>query len=204
MQKIIILIGCCCFTLFSWSQTNITKAEYFFNTDPGFGNGINIPITPAADLSNINFPANLAPLSLGLNSLFIRSRDANGKWSVTNRFLFVKTSAFSSTNINKAEYFIDVDPGFGNGTNVPVTPSTDIANTAFNVNLTGVSEGLHSLYIRSRNEDGRWGVSNRFLFVRSFSAVQNVTLAEYFFDNDPGFGNATPITLTPGSDLPRR
>ncbi len=203
MQKIIAIIVCCCWGAVSWAQPNINRVEYFFNTDPGFGNATNVPILASNNIDT-GFVANIANLPLGLNSMYIRSRDANGKWSVTNRFLFVRLSpVVTAPNINKAEYFIDTDPGFGNGTNVPVAASPDIANIVVGVNLTGLSEGLHSLYVRSRDALGNWSVTNRFLFVRSSIpvAAPNITRAEYFFDTDPGFGNAIPIPVTPGPDL---
>ncbi|HSN59423.1 MAG TPA: hypothetical protein VLR49_00705, partial [Ferruginibacter sp.] len=101
MKKIIIIITCLCFVDVIKAQPNINRAEYFFNTDPGFGNGITIPITPAPNLNDINFNANISGLSQGLNSLFIRSRDANGIWSITNRFLFVRGNVVAEPNINR-------------------------------------------------------------------------------------------------------
>jgi hypothetical protein len=204
MQKIMLIMACWCIGAGLLAQPNITRVEYFFDTDPGFGAATAVTITPGPNLVDIGFTPSIASLSEGLHSLYIRSRDANGKWSVTNRFLFVKlSSSASAPNINKAEYFIDSDPGFGSGTNIPLSAAPDLADQAFSVNLTGLSEGLHSLFIRTRDVNGKWSVTNRFLFVRASPtlATPNITRVEYFWDLDPGFGNAINVPVTPGSDL---
>lgn len=60
---------------------NITFAEYFFDTDPGFGNGNSITLTPGVDISNLTFAANTAALTAGTHNLYIRSLD---DWSITS------------------------------------------------------------------------------------------------------------------------
>ena len=61
-------------------------------------------------------------------------------------------------NVVAAEYFVDVDPGYGNATPIALTAGVNIASAAFNANLTGLSNGVHRLVIRSRNNEGRWSV----------------------------------------------
>lgn len=47
--------------------------------------------------------------------------------------MFVKELA--AANVNKAEYFVDTDPGFGNATDVPVTAGANIANVAIPIDI---------------------------------------------------------------------
>ena len=205
MQKIILIIACLCRVLVIIAQPNINRAEYFFNTDPGFGNGTPIPVPSPAPSLNISFGAKLTGIPEGINNLFIRSCDVNGKWSITNRFLFVKSNNLAAApNINRVEYFINTDPGFGNGTAINVTSSPDIINASGSINLTSAPEGVNSLFIRSRDINGQWSITNRFLFVHSnTSATNKITNAEYFIDTDPGFGKASKIPVAaPGPDLP--
>src|SRR5262245_51798019 len=70
------------------SQPNLTRAEYFFDSDPGFGNGIAISIPTASVISNANSSADISSLSPGIHQLFIRVKDASGNWSITNRTFF--------------------------------------------------------------------------------------------------------------------
>lgn len=204
MHKIIFILACCCLGAGVIAQTNINRVEYFIDNDPGFGLGAGIAVSPAPDLQNVNAAVSLNGVSTGIHTLFIRSRDGNGKWSLTNRFLFVLISPTAQApNISKAEYFIDADPGFGNGTNVPVSPANDIANINAGISLTGISAGIHTLFIRSKDVNGKWSISNRFLFVliSSSATAPAINKAEFFFDTDPGFGNANNIPLTPGQDI---
>jgi hypothetical protein len=142
--------------------SNIVKAEYFLNNDPGFGNATNIPITPGLDVQNVVFTTALDTLPEGLHQLFVRSKNAAGKWSISNRFVFYRACAV--TNIVKAEYFINNDPGFGNATDIPITPGLDVQNIVFTAALDTLPAGVHQLFVRSKNTAGKWSVTNRFVF----------------------------------------
>ncbi|HLP20380.1 MAG TPA: hypothetical protein VK174_08765, partial [Chitinophagales bacterium] len=189
---------------------NITRIEYFYDTDPGFGLGTPVSITPAANISSLGFTASITALSPGFHTLYVRSRDANNKWSLTARHSFVKyiapTGIASATNINKMEYFIDTDPGFGLATNVPVTPSANISNMNFSVPIASLGGGLHTLYVRTRDISGKWSLTTRYTFVKytaptGIAGAGNVNKVEYFIDTDPGFGLATDVPVTPAMDI---
>ncbi|MDZ7650966.1 MAG: gliding motility-associated C-terminal domain-containing protein [Cytophagales bacterium] len=178
---------------------NITKAEYFFDLDPGNGNGINIPVTAGA---TTNFTVSLPTTSLaqGFHFLAIRTKGLDGKWGVFEaRGFYITGSTANAPNITAAEYFFDTDPGNGNGINIPVTAG---ATTNFTVSLpTSLTPGFHFLAIRTKGADGKWGVfeARGFYVTGSTTDVPNITNAEYFFDTDPGQGNGASISITPGA-----
>ncbi|MDO7846549.1 T9SS type A sorting domain-containing protein [Hymenobacter sp. M29] len=185
---------------------NVTKVEYFIDTDPGFGMAVDVPVTAATDISGVVFNVNISSLTAGFHQLGVRSQDANGKWSLTNRRTFYYEPAALNTlpNVTKVEYFIDAEPGFGSGTDVPVTAATDLSGVAFGVNLSSLSTGFHTLSLRSRDANGKWSLTS----VRSFyyepvlAAAPNVNKIEYYFDADPGFGAGTNVPVpTPAPDL---
>ena len=195
---------------------NIIRVEYFFDTDPGFGNGVNIPVTAATDLPNVLAAVNTSALSNGTHRIYIRTLNAEGKWSISNvqEFIVDFNPAYPPApaapgNIIKAEYFFDTDPGFGNGVNIPVTAATDLSNIAATINTAGLSNGTHRIYLRTLNAEGKWSIGQLREFVYDADPVYppipapagNITVAEYFFDTDPGFGNGTPITITPSMDI---
>ncbi len=189
---------------------NITKAEYYFDADPGYENGVDIPITASADISNLLINADVTALSQGFHTLYVRVRDAAGKWSVVNNYPFAKHLAVPGAatifNINKAEYYFDTDPGYENGVDIPLTASTNISNLLVNTDVTALSQGFHTMYVRVRDAAGKWSVVNNYPFAKHLavpaaSAIVNITTAEYFFDTDPGYGNGTNITVTPSTDI---
>ncbi len=209
MQKIIAIIVCWCWFWQASAQPNITAAEYYIDTDPGFGLATSIPITtPLPNVIDKAFSVSLTGVSEGVHFLFIRSLDANGKWSITNRFVFYKPSASAgapAANIVKAEYFFNNDPGFGNATNIPLSAGVDVQNVAFSAGIDTLPVGVHQLFIRSKNADGKWSVTNRRILYKPNPASGlppgNITDVEYFIDTDPGFGKAVPIAINPAANF---
>jgi hypothetical protein len=177
------------------AAVNTNKFEYFIDTDPGFGNATDVSVTPANNIANLVIPVDISALSKGFHTIYLRSKDDAGSWSLTNRWMFVKELA--AANVNKAEYFIDTDPGFGNATDVPVTAGTNIANVAIPINISALSMGVHNIYLRTKDINGTWSLTNRWLFFKDI-AQNNLQGGEYFFDTDPGFGNGTPIPFGGG------
>jgi hypothetical protein len=185
---------------------NVIKAEYFIDTDPGFGNAIDVPLTGATNIADKTALIALGAVPDGIHNLFVRSRDANGKWSITNKLAFFKTNTNSASlpNINKAEFFIDTDPGFGKATDIPVSAASNILDKTAIVPLGAVTDGIHNLYVRSRDVNGKWSISNKLPFYKTTAAqgnLPNVVKAEYFIDADPGFDKAINIPVTAAPDI---
>ncbi|MEQ8474409.1 MAG: hypothetical protein RIC35_24645 [Marinoscillum sp.] len=103
-------------------------------------------------------------------------------------------------NITQAEYYIDDDDGIGMNTSIPVSVSATAVTLDFNVPLTTVDDGIHTLFVRVKDSDGQWSLSaaRPFLKLPDQVAGIEITKAEYFLDNDLGFGNNTQITITNG------
>ena len=176
---------------------NIIAAEYFIDTDPGIGNAAGIAVTPGTDIGNILVNPSLVGLSNGTHRLYLRSRNNEGRWSITNikDFLYDSDPVYAPApaapgNVVKAEYFFDTDPGFGNGTSIGITPSTDISNLAFTANTSSLTNGNHTLFIRSLDDWSLTGYNSflvgtalplRFL---SFAAVNKTTSVELQWKTD--------------------
>ncbi len=144
---------------------NLVKAEYFLDTDPGLGKGISIDVTQAGNLDQ-DFSVISTGVSVGLHKLFIRVRQGNGLWSVPKtRFFYVFSESTKeviqfSTEIIAAEYFYDTDPGVGNGFEIPIQKTSSIDKN-WVAKTTGLAEGDHILYIRTKSLDGFWGTPIR-------------------------------------------
>lgn len=195
---------------------NITAAEYFMDTDPGLGNATPISVIAGMNLNNVSVNVHTTGLANGVHRVYLRSKEAGEKWSITNVQSFIvdfdpayPSPPVAAQNITAAEYFIDTDPSAGNATPISVTTGVNLSNVSVNVNTTGITNGVHRVYLRSKEAGGKWSVTN----VQNFTvdidpvypvapaAAGNITYAEYFFDADPGFGNGTSIAITPGVDL---
>jgi len=100
-------------------------------------------------------------------------------------------------NISSVEYFIDTDPGFGNGTSVAAPGGSDV-QVNFTVPLTGIGNGVHTLYVRAKDSNNNWSLLQSRTFIKGVanggaSTLPNITQVEYFIDEDPDFGNGTQV-----------
>ncbi|HRY32576.1 MAG TPA: dockerin type I domain-containing protein [Bacteroidales bacterium] len=184
---------------------NIVQVEYFFNTDPGFGAGIQVPVSnPAPLLDNFNFGISTTGLTEGFYRLFIRARDDSGSWSRTyDRAFLINSLPFPSADVTEAEYFLDQDPGPGQGQPIPFTPGQNIQNLTYNIDITSLEDGIHRIFVRVKDAAGSWSLTHHRTFLKQIVVLNNpeVVAAEYFFDQDPGFGQGNAIPLTPGQNL---
>ena len=177
------------------SPETLVAAEYFFDTDPGLGNGTALSITTENTVSS-TFTVDASALSTGYHTLTVRVQDDLGQWSVnhTGRFYMVDLPG-TSDQIIAAEYFFDDDPGLGEGTALALTAGSEL-NQTYAIPTEGLSNGFHILTFRTKNELGLWSTnrSGRF-FVFTPRLPSNVTLLEYYFDVDPGIGLGQQLTV---------
>lgn len=203
MKRIISTIALFCFAACLLAQ-QINKCEYFFDTDPGVGNGTAIAVTTAdsIDLSSV-IPIN--SLSNGFHKLGMRFRYTTGVWSLNEvrMFYVYGAPAAAATMVTKAEYFFDTDPGKGNGTALVITPGDSVLLNA--VIATGsLTAGFHRVVTRFCDNKNVWSLNEaRTVYVSAIpaAAATQVTKAEYFFDTDPGQGNATPAPVAAGDSV---
>lgn len=178
---------------------DLTRIEYFIDTDPGPGNGTNVPFTPGTHIPDLEFNIDISGLQQGFHFLYVRAMDQQGNWSLTNRRSFLKEIVnVSSPLVTLAEYYIDTDPGFGQGTTIPVSPNGSDITLDFNVDITTLPAGFHQLYVRVKDDEGRWSLTTRRSFLKETVNITNkiVNAVEYYFDTDPGHGNGYPVPFT--------
>ena len=200
MKRILSILALLSAALLCTGQ-KINKAEYFIDTDPGFGKATNIPISVPANDVSLSYSVNISALSQGFHMLVYRARDDKGRWSVGLRQVFYvfRSQSTADSRITRAEYFIDTDPGFGSATSIPISTPADKLELSFNVNISSLSQGFHVMIIRTRDNLGRWSSSFErvfYVFRSQGDALAKITRAEYFIDTDPGFGSAVSIPIT--------
>ena len=194
------------FYVFSTTSTNnINTMEYWFNTDPGQGNATTIAVNGGFSpefTQNTAIP--LSNLALGFNTLNIRARNANGTWGLYDQtsFFVLENPGTANTisNLAALEYWFDNDPGFDNGTAIAVSgnPATLTENPV--IPITVLSQGFHTLNVRAKNTDNTWGLYDQTSFfvlqnTGTASDIANLSTLEYWFDDDPGFGNGTSLNF---------
>ncbi len=134
----------------------VTQIEYWFNAETP---------TPldVADEPSVNFDEIVATASLpiGLNRLSIRVTDDLGRTGAATSTSLIVIAPFgpgSPRYLSAAEFFVNVDPGPGNG--VPIylpddgvyDENTEVVDTV----LTTLPVGFHRIGFRTRDDLGRW------------------------------------------------
>ena len=182
----------------------IQSAEYFIDSDPGEGNAIPIDAAYGGELSELDFEISTSDLSFGEHSVFLRYQDSEGTWSIPKIHSFtVSNPNPPSYTIHAAEYFIDSDPGEGNGIPIESTYDSYTSDLDFEISTLDFSWGVHDVYLRFQDSDGVWSVpkGHSITITNPDSQDSNIQSAEYFIDSDPGEGNAIPIDAAYGGEL---
>ncbi len=181
------------------AEAKVTRVEYFFDTDPGIGQGTPIAITASNELNMTDVEVSTAGLAPGIHQMGFRAFGDQG-WGPTMLQEFYVPVKEADLSLLSAEYFIDTDPGFGAGTPISVSTQHEVTFDGLGLSLNGLSQGKHLLGVRYRGTNG-WSTTFLSDFFLSEGDGSSVTNAEYFFDTDPGFGHGTPISITAGQEV---
>jgi len=154
-------------------QAEIVQVEYFIDEDPGFGQATTVAIGAPSSEKSLTLDIPLEELSAGLHTLYVRAKADNGHWSTTQTHTFFKTNGLLEHEITKVEYFIDNDPGYGLGTNIPLDTQTNELTQALTIPLSSIATGLHTLYVRSKSDNGHWSnTASHIFFVTQGSSLK--------------------------------
>ena len=171
---------------------DITHLEYFIDLDPGIGQAAEVAITPNT-LIDESFMVPMTTLENGIHLIGVRVMQENGTWGQTYVRVFLKqtTQNIPLPSIVAAEYFFDLDPGFGQGTAAPLpTPAADL-DIQFVADLNNLPNGQHVFFVRTRDENGRWS----FIFHELIDVAVGIE-AHSFSDEIQVFPNPADHILT--------
>lgn len=189
LVRLLSLIVICGYSSPSIAQT-LTQVRAYFDDN---ANGYQFFSVPALSSLNQPFQVNVQGLSKGIHVLYLEVKDNNGRWSFYDRANIQIQGGLQMATLNAAEYFFDNDPGLGAGIQIPI--GANGINQELALDLTGLSNGMHMAYIRVVDGAGQWSLYAQRLFQVVGNAIEEIVAAEYFFDNDPGLGNGFPISL---------
>lgn len=151
-------------------DVNVTQAEYFWDTDPGVGNGA---VLLALD-GNLDeaieslFDGSVSIPSNGLHTFNVRVRGFDGSWSTTFSYVIdVGTPTLISRGVKviQAEYFWDVDPGLGSGSPILALDGNldEAVEDVFQNTLTPTSIGLHVFNLRVKGQENTWSTTFKYI-----------------------------------------
>ena len=186
--------------------SDIVQGEYFFNIDPGIGNGTPLSITNPGSQVTINNSINTSALQSGSNVMFSRFRDASGQWSLNEgRIILVQDTTNQIGNIVAMEYFIDSVGAIGTGTPISINDPGTIITEVDSIVVPSLTLGLHRLFVRAMDDKGRWslyeprdfevcstyGPLSRFDLFRKNNTIYLDNYSEYVNQFEWNFGDNT-------------
>ena len=186
---------------------HLTQAEYFWDSDPGEGSASALVVFDGdwnEALENAN-ALNQIPPSPGNHSINLRFLGLDGNWSNVFTTVISVEEPIDARDfkLTQAEYFWDTDPGQGSGTPLLISDGdfNEALESVYESDISPPSLGIHSLNIRFLGLDGIW--SNVFTTLVSSEepiTARNfkLTMAEFFWDTDPGEGSGTPLLVADG------
>jgi hypothetical protein len=194
-------------TIAGIAQVSLSSAEYFWDQDPGVGNGTQLNCADGYFNEAIERAISTAisiPPTIGEHLFCIRYRDDVGNWGPVFKKVVTNTPAPRLLKLTAAEYFWGLsDPGYGSA--LPLVAFDGAIDEAIENALTTASvlgmEGIQCFTVRLKDEVGNWGPNFKKV-VRIGNETRNmrVTAAEYFWGiNDPGQGSASTLIAFDGN-----
>jgi len=166
MKKILALLIVCFLILFV-SKSFAIQTEYFFDIDPGFGNGISL----SNNSEKITVVENILHLSPGGHIVYLRSKNDENNWgSPTGALFWIKSD---STQQERLTAIITGQPdSFTNQTSILLNIwgenttqykyklNNDNYSNTLNISeplqITNLSDGFHNLSVIAQDISGNW------------------------------------------------
>jgi len=177
--------------------------EYWIDSDPGRGKATKVSATMDGE-GNVLFDAPTTGLSVGSHLMGVRAYNTDGDNTFFGptiiKDIFVPRTD-GTENIAYVEYFWDVDPGLCKGTRIAITPGEEVSIENLELSTADLTEGFHQLGFRAYGCDG-WGPTAYLTtYVPMHRQDALVDYAEYFWNDDPGYGQGTPVSITPAGEV---
>ena len=165
------------------SSADLMTYQYWIDDD--IANAVSVTISG----EEYGEPAELdvSSLSAGVHFYNVRAQDAYGNWSAPQRYIFsipAAASDESSADLMTYQYWIDDD--IANA--VSVTISGEEYGEPAELDVSGLSAGVHFYNVRVQDAYGKWSAPQRYIF--SIPAAQQQTVGKqitgymYAFNDD--------------------
>lgn len=138
-------------------------------------------------------------LSVGSHWVEVRLQDGNGVWCAWQG---QRIRVTGPVHLAAAEWFVDTDPGPGQGTAIPAPKDGVWDGAEENILVSGnpssrLSVGRHTLYLRTKDSQGDWGLPNRTVFY--VAEPLRLVKAEWTTDPKARPGTGFPLGAADGA-----
>lgn len=171
----------------------IVGLEYWFDDD--YANK-EASTFPATSLLNLNEMLDVSSLAGGLHILSVRLQDESGRWNAPACYYFTNYEEETAVlhQITELEYWFDND--YSSVQTDPVA-ATSLLNIDDQIDVSGLTDGMHVVSCRFRDESGEWSPAYSVLFTKyteeSAAELHEITELEYWFDGDYSSVQTDPV-----------
>ncbi|WP_206082124.1 T9SS type A sorting domain-containing protein [Maribellus sediminis] len=176
--------------------------EYWYNNDYSSKHDSSFVATSLLDLTGM---LDISTLRNGFNFVSLRVKDETGKWGPVASWYFTKENPEALPQLHQItalEYWYDGD--YSTVQNDPVSASS-LLSVNTNLDVSALSDGLHMVSCRFRDEAGNWSPAYASLFAKypgeSVAEMHDITALEYWFDGDISTLQTNQVTPTSQLDL---
>ena len=160
-------------------ESEIISCEYWVGSD--YGNREDI----AVEGNDIAFSIDMSSQREGLHTLNYRLKDNNGMYSPLQTWMFLKEELHDTAIVNRV---VSVDYWLDNRYTQGQSVAVDSSNVMFTIDTHAMSEGLHTLNYRLKDNNGMYSPLQTWMFMKSAlrdtTIINRVNSVEYWFDND--------------------
>jgi len=156
-------------------EYEISAGEYFIdNNDNGPGNNTALSLNVSNGVATGTASSiSTTGLASGIHVIYSRMYAEGAGWGPPRGYPFFITNPGDVYTITAAEYFIDTDPGYGNGTELALSGSDTQVSMGTDFDLSDVSAGIHRLYLRLYSPEVGWGPPTSAMFIVEDEAQVN-------------------------------
>lgn len=103
----------------------------------------------------------LSGLPEGIHTIRVRMEDEFGVQGVTyTTTILVLPDPLPPPDLQQIEYFLDIDPGFGQAQQLPVAAGLNLVDEDFTFLFDAPTLGPHTLWVRFKDVEGHWSVAH--------------------------------------------
>ncbi|HSN61773.1 MAG TPA: hypothetical protein VLR49_12615, partial [Ferruginibacter sp.] len=179
------------------NNSPVNAYKYWFDQNEAAGVFQNVSNT---NLLLLNDALLIDALKEGIHTFSIRFRDTQGKWSSSiSQFFYKYTNPVSSSRLmNSYKYWFDGNDITGTTHALPATQHYIFFDS---LDISNLSEGLHTFSLRFGDDAGTWSSTVSQFFYKytapTGAGTSQITAYQYWYDSDFSASPAIAIAATP-------
>lgn len=158
------------------TELKISSYEYFFDNDPGLGNGFPI-LTSAMDGQETVFSANMDSLSDALHILYVRAKDSYNQWSMPVSRPFIKEPNAGKDPITSIDYFFTKQGFRSPDLSFKGFIPSDTIDFIYSADLTGlINDSTYTITMKPRSASGIAGFESSRQFTINIPGIKLLSM----------------------------